>query len=517
MHDSGLQGIQFFWLMLAASVVAMVAQRSRVPYALALVITGLLLGAPHLLPTPHLEPEFLFTVLLPPLLFEAAIQLRAGSLLREWRPIGLYALGGTVLSTLVVAGMSWSFLGVPLPLALLFGALISPTDPISVIAVFKRLGVGKRLSLLVEAESLFNDGVAVVLFQVLLAFAVTGAFSLPESLLRFLVVVLGGAAVGTAIGALASRVTRWFDDHLLEITLTTIVAFGSYLSAEALHVSGVIAVVMAGLVVGNYGVQTGMSPSTRLAVSSFWEYLAFAANSVVFLLLGLEVTVVSFWGSFGSVLGAAGIVLAGRAVSVYTMSLGANALGERIPAGWQHVLIWAGLRGALSMALVLGLPATLAGRDQLVVLTFGAVLLSLLVQGLSLPSLLRRLGLSGERTAATEFRRMASEGQAIQAALAELERMQAEGLLPRTVHEELTREYRSRHEELEKSRERLGRGSGDLLQQQEDEARTRALQAEKSALQEMGARGLLDEEDLRVLVERLDASLLELRTRSAGH
>lgn len=517
MEGGHLDGIQFFWLMLVASLVAMVAQRLRVPYALALVITGLLIGAPHLLPSAHLEPELLFTFLLPPLLFEAAIQIRAGHLQREWRPITLYALVGTLLSTGFVGVLAWQFLGLPLPTALLFGALISPTDPISVIAVFKRLGVGKRLSLLVEAESLFNDGVAVVVFQVLLAFAISGGFSVTDSLIRFFVVVLGGAATGAAIGALASRVTRYFDDHLLEITLTTIVAFGSYLCAETLHVSGVIAVVVAGLVVGNYGIQTGMSASTRLAVGSFWEYLAFAVNSVVFLLIGIEVTVVNVLGSLWGVLGAAVIVLVGRAVAVYSLSVAANGLGERIPGPWQHVLVWAGLRGALSMALVLGLPATLPGRDLLVVLTFGVVLLSLLVQGLSLAPLLDRLGLSGERTVATEFRRLASEGRAVQAAVAELDRMRSEGLLPRGVYDNLLGEYRQRQEELERAVEELSGGAPDLARKQEDEARLRALQAEKSVLQEMMVQGVLDEEDLHALVQRIDQAMLDLRTRQEDH
>ncbi len=513
MQASHFNGVQFFWLMLAASLVAMVAQRLRVPYALALVVTGLLIGAPHLLPSAHLDPELLFTFLLPPLLFEAAIQIRTEHLRREWRLISLYALGGTLVAASIVGGLGWAFLGFSLPVALLFGTLISPTDPISVIAVFKRLGVGKRLSLLVEAESLFNDGVAVVVFQVVLAYAVSGVFSLTASLVTFVAVVVGGAGVGAAIGALASRLTRHFNDHLLEITLTTIVAFGSYLCAEALHVSGVIAVVAAGLVVGNYGVQTGMSATTRLAVSSFWEYLAFAANSVVFLLLGIEVTLVNFWGSLGAVLGAAAVVLAARAVAVYLLSFLGNAAGERIPGAWQHVLVWAGLRGALSMALVLGLPQTLPGRDHLVVLTFGVVLFSLLLQGLSLGPLLNRLGLSGERTATTELGRLVSEGRAVRAAMAELARMREEGFLPRTVYAGLFEEYTQRREALERGVENLSSTVPDLARQQSEQARLRALQTEKSALREMTIQGVLDEEDFRVLVERIDEDMLGLRTR----
>jgi CPA1 family monovalent cation:H+ antiporter len=197
----------YFWLLLIASIVAMLGQRLRVPYALALVITGLVIGLPHLLPQAHLDPHLLFTVLLPPLLFEAAINLRLERLREHWRPIALYALGGTVLSAFIVGLLVAWLLHLPLLVALVFGALIAPTDPISVIAIFKRLGVDKRLSLLVEGESLFNDGIAVVLFTVLTGAVIQGTFSFSASLLQFIVTILGGAAVGVGIGALASRVT----------------------------------------------------------------------------------------------------------------------------------------------------------------------------------------------------------------------------------------------------------------------------------------------------------------------
>src|SRR5262245_12709368 len=188
-----LESSQFFWLLLIATIVAMLARRLKVPYALALVITGLLVGAPQLLPHAHLEPHTLFTVFLPPLLFESAINLRLDPLRRSWSAITIYALGGTFLSTCVVGGLAAWALGLPLPVALVFGALISTTDPISVVAVFKRLGVGKRFSLIVEAESLFNDGAAVVLFSLLLDLATGGQLSAARATQQFLVVVVGGA------------------------------------------------------------------------------------------------------------------------------------------------------------------------------------------------------------------------------------------------------------------------------------------------------------------------------------
>jgi CPA1 family monovalent cation:H+ antiporter len=504
----------FFWLLLIASIVAMLGRRFRIPYALALVITGLLVGAPHLLPQARLQPQLLFSVFLPPLLFESAIHLRVDLLRRNWQPIALYAVLGTLISAFVVGGlMAWTL---PLPIALVFGALISPTDPISVIAVFKRMGVGKRLSMLVEAESLFNDGVAVVLFGVLLEGAAGGSISLARGIQQALITVVGGAAVGTGIGALASRLTREFEDHLLEIMLTTVAAFGSYICAETVHVSGVIAVVAAGLVVGSYGMRTGMSPTTRLAVSSFWEYAAFAVNSIVFLLVGIEVTSHDLWKEIGPIAGAAAAMLVGRAAAIYVLSPVVNRLRGDVPLPWQHVLFWGGLRGALPMALVLGLEQRFPQRNLLVVLTFGVVLFSLLAQGLSIERLLKRLNLIEVHPREVQYGRLASAVVSSRAALEELERLSARGILPSPACEPVAQEYRERIAALEGQIEALRVSDAGLQEQQTGEARRLALMAEKSALQEARHSGLLDDEDHRRLVEEIDRRLGELGSPGRG-
>jgi Na+:H+ antiporter len=506
----GLDVTLFFWLLLVATIVAMLGRRIKVPYALALVLTGLVIGAPRLLPHAHLNPHTLFTVFLPPLLFEAAINLRIDAVRRSGWPIVVYALGGTVLSTCVVGGLAAWLFQLPLPVGLAFGALLSPTDPISVLAVFKSLGVGPRLSMIVEAESLFNDGVAVVLFTVLLTAAQGGEIAVVEGLQQFLAVVVGGAAVGVGIGAVASRVTRAFDDHLLEIMLTTVVAFGAYLFAETIHVSGVIAVVAAGLVVGNYGIPTGMSPTTRLAVASFWEYAAFVVNSIVFLLIGIEVTVINLWANIGMVLKAIGIVLAGRAAAVYGLSPLVNAFRGDVPFRWQHALFWGGLRGALSMALALGLVADFPHRATLVFLTFGVVVFSLLVQGLTIGPLLKWLGLAGRETKSRQYHRLSGERLASQAAVREMERLYTCGALVRPVCEQIVQEYQARLGELEAKIEELHLGDRALQAERANEARRLALVAEKSALWEAMRNGLIDDEDLRELMERIDHQLMTL-------
>lgn len=515
-HGS-LDFTQFFWLLLAASVVAMAGRYIRIPYALALVVTGLLIGAPHLLPQAHLDPHLLFTVFLPPLLFETAINIRFDALRREWKPVAIYALGGTFLSTFLIGWLSAQWLGLPLAVALVFGALISSTDPVSVIAVFKQLGVGKRLSLLMEAESLFNDGAAVVLFGVLTGAAMGQSVSLAAGIQTFLTTVLGGAGVGILLGGLASRLTREFNEHLLEITLTTIVAFGSYLLAETLHVSGVIAVVSAGLVIGNYGMRTGMSPATRLAVVSFWEYAGFVVNSIVFLLLGIEVTFVNLWKDAPIIGGAVCIVLLARAAVVYLLSVGVNALRGNVPRAYQHILFWGGLRGALSMALVLGLPPSFPQRDTLVALAFGVVLFSLLAQGLTMGPLIRQLGLSGSATQEAGYARLVGQRLAYQAALQELERLRAEGFVSRAVAESLQQEYRTHIDRLEAEVDALHLSDEALAERQRTEARRLMRLAEKNALLDALHNGILDEEDFRSLTEQIDEELNTLREAHSAH
>ncbi|MDD2619825.1 MAG: Na+/H+ antiporter [Syntrophomonadaceae bacterium] len=510
---AGFDFITFFWMMVIASIVAGMARYIRVPYALALVITGLIVAPTNILPQVHLEPHILFTIFLPPLLFESAINMRVGMLRMNWLPISIYALGGTLLSTFVVGGLAAWILDLPLVIGLVFGALISPTDPISVIAIFKQLGVGKRLSTIMEAESLFNDGIAIVLFTLLVDAAMGEKISLLYGIQSFIMVVAGGAIIGVVIGAVASRITREFDDHLFEIMLTTIVAFGSFLSAESLHVSGVIAVVAAGLVMGSYGMQTGMSATTRLSVTSFWEYAAFAVNSIVFLLVGFEVTFVHISAEIPLILLAVLVVLAGRAVAIYGLSPLINTLHGKLPLSWQHVLFWGGLRGAIPMALVLGLGRSFPERNQLVLLTFGVVLFSLLVQGLSIKTLLQRLGLGKKRSVKSEYGRLASGILAAEAAREELEKLRNRKALSDQVYEILAVEYSQRLDEMGKEIEALRSSGPDLLQIQEKEARIQTLLAEKSSFKEAERNGLLEEEDLQQLVSGIDRDLESLKSQ----
>ncbi len=404
---TAISGVEFLiWLLIAASAIAVLTKYLRIPYTVALVLGGLFLSLLHLpLLSPlqpnqrpnWLTPDLILILFLPALVFEGSLKIDVRELLRDAAPLLVLANVGVLLATVVTGYLVHWAIGLPILIALLFGAIISATDPISVLAIFKDLKMDKRLSVIIEGESLLNDGTAVVLFQILLAGVVAGGLSAGKGIGQFLLAVGGGAVLGFALGYAATKITQTIDDPQIEITLTTIVAYGSYLLANHLHLSGVIATASAGLMVGNFGAKRGMSAQTRTALESFWEYIAFVMNSLVFLLIGLEVHIDALAHAWRPVLFAIAAVLIGRSLSVYSLVPVANFFAEKIPLRWQHVVVWGGLRGALALALALSLNDAFPYRNQILDLTFGVVVFSILTQGLTMKPLLRLLGLADGR------------------------------------------------------------------------------------------------------------------------
>jgi CPA1 family monovalent cation:H+ antiporter len=386
------------WLLIAASVIAVIAKRIGIPYTVALVLGGLLLSVVHLpaLAPLHqgnrpdwLTPDVILTLFLPALLFEGSLTIELRHIRTDIVPLLLLANLGVLIATLVTGLVIYYAVGMSLMVALLFGSMVSATDPISVLSIFKEVAVDERLSVLVEGESLLNDGTAVALFQILLASAVGGGVGLVWGAGQFLLSVVGGALLGLSLGYFVSKLTKRIDDAQIEITFTTILAYGSFLLARHLHLSGVIATVAAGLVIGNFAAKTGMSARTLTALRSFWEYASFIINSLVFLLIGLEVRLGGVLRAWKPILIAIAAIFLGRILSVYTLVPFGNLFSKRIPFVWQHVLVWGGLRGALSLALALSLDSRFPYRDQILNLTFGVVVFSILVQGLSIKPLIR--------------------------------------------------------------------------------------------------------------------------------
>jgi CPA1 family monovalent cation:H+ antiporter len=379
-------------ILLTACLVAILTRRIHLPYSIGLVAAGAGLGfLPPGLDIP-LSRDLVFTVFLPPLIFEAALHLDWPAFRKELPATLLLAFPGVVIAAGTVALgvhllLDWSWIG-----ASLFGALIAATDPVSVIAAFKEMKVEPRLSLVVESESLLNDGAAAVGFGVLTTIAAGGSNSVVSIAGSLIWTIAGGVAVGGAVAGLLLLFAGRTVDHLVEITLTTIAAYGSFLLAEHFGMSGVLGSLTAGLVVGNVGWKGAISESSRDHVIGFWEYAAFLANSVIFILIGgheahQPIAIVS-----GAAVVAIVLVLIGRALAVYPLSLALIATPLRLSLRHQHVLFWGGLRGALALALALALPQNIPERREIIVVSFAVVAFSIFVQGLTMPWLIRALG-----------------------------------------------------------------------------------------------------------------------------
>ena len=388
-------------LLCVAILVAMLARRLSLPYTVGLVITGVGLAITRLETGAMLTHDFILDVILPPLLFEAAINIRWRELTRDMLPVLTFSTLGLVVSAAIVAAGMVFLLSWPVAPALIFGVLIAATDPIAVIALFKDIGVVGRLRLLVESESLFNDGVAAVLFGLALAWtqAPEGGSIGGEAFAASLTMVAGGGIfIGTACGAAAMAIAWRTSDHLVETALTVVAAYGSFLLAESLHLSGVLATVSAGLLMGNLGALVNAEKSVALSfqgrefVVAFWDFAAFIANSLVFLLIGLRVAGMALTDVGWTIVPVAILlVLVGRAATVYALCLLFARSRWAVPMRDQHVLWWGGLRGALALALALALPISVPFNSDILIATFGVVTFSVVIQGLTMPVLMKRL------------------------------------------------------------------------------------------------------------------------------
>jgi CPA1 family monovalent cation:H+ antiporter len=493
-------------LLLIASLVAIAVRRLHVPYTVALVIVGLLLTAQSQL-SLELTPELILALFVPPLVFEAAFHLNFNQLRSNISAIALLAVPGVILTMLIVGGIVSFGTGLSLPLAMTFGALIAATDPIAVVALFRILGTPKRLAVLLEGESLLNDGTAIVLFNLMLVIVATGQFDLVTSILDFMRISVGGIVIGLALGWVISRLIARIDDYLIETTLTTVLAFGSYLLAEQLHFSGVLAVVAAGLINGNLGPQ-GMSPSTRIVLFNFWEYVAFLANSLVFLLIGLEVDIPALLVSWRPIAWAIGAVLLARMIVVYGLSLLARFLVEPLSLRWQHIMMWGGLRGALSLALALSLPLSIGSdRNLLRTMAFGVVLFTLLVQATTMKPLIRRLGIILRNPEQVEYEKRHARLTALRAAENHLDRRYREGLLSTHTWEILRPKLQEQLALLSEAVRESLRSAPALEAEEMDTARREILRAQRSAFMGMRQDGIISDEVFENLSAEIDATI----------
>ncbi len=509
-------------LLLIVSLVALVVRRLRIPYTVALVIVGLLITFQKPLEI-ELTPELILSLFIPPLVFEAAFHLEFKSLRDNWLPIVGLAIPGVLLTTFIVGVIvSWG-VGISLTSGLVFGALIAATDPVAVVSLFKALGAPKRLTTLVESESLFNDGTAIVLFKLILAFALSaavggggvdnyGSFDVLAAVVDFVKVSAGGLLIGIGTGWLIAQIIARVDDYLIETMLTTVLAFGAYLVAERFHVSGVLSVVAAGIIIGNVGLK-GMSPTTRIVLFNFWEFLAFVANSLVFLLIGLDVNLREIGANLVPIAIALIAVLLSRALVVYGLMALANLGVTKVSVAYRHVLFWGGLRGAISLALALSLPLALAERELLRVMTFGVVLFTLLAQGTTMQLLLRRLGIGVAPPLELEYERRHGRLIAAQAAYRRVEEMNKGNLFSLTIWKQMEPELKEQIKvALEEQNELLEKHPKLQLEERED-AQQESLNARRAALTKMLSGGLISETVYEELITEVDSEIVRLHDK----
>jgi Na+:H+ antiporter len=510
----------FILLFVVATAVAIAARRLRLPYTVALVLAGLALGGLGVFPALHLTESLLFSLILPGLVFEAAFHIDSREFSASWITIVTFAVPGVVASTALIAfalppvahllqlvpGFGWKN-------ALVFGALISATDPVAVVALFRTMGAPRRLTMLLDGESLLNDGSAIVFFTLSLTLLGGTDVDVGHLGVQFLSIVGIGAVIGTVIGVAVSLVIQRIDDPMIEITLTTIAAYGSFAMAQSVGTSGVIATVAAGMLCGNYGARTGMSASTRVASETFWEYIVFALNSVVFLLIGLEVhpsMLLQYWlpivvAYLVVTLGRGVVIVAGRALLGWTR--------QRFPWRWSLVLTWGGLRGALPMVLALSLPANFAYRDLIVSMTFGVALLSILVHGVTMSPLLRLLGVVNPLTDRTEYEIHRGRVQAAAAALSELDRMAVMHMAAPEILESLRADYQRLIEQSEGELRKLTvSGPQQLYRQDLHRLRRRLLAAERDHVMRSFDQGAIGRRSQEQLLADIDARLLNLES-----
>ncbi|HEY0840989.1 MAG TPA: cation:proton antiporter, partial [Vulgatibacter sp.] len=431
-------------LLVAATALAIAAKRVNVPYSVALVVGGMLIAVSGMVPgLPRLEPDVVFLVCLPALLFEGGVSSDLRAIRFNAIPVGLLASLGMVLAVGATAVAFHLALALPWGPALVIATVLGGTDTVSVLYAFRRVPAPSRLSGIMEGETLFNDGVTLVFYAAIVALVAGGVEISPAQVAGgVLLTMLGGAGVGAALGMAAAFVIRRIADPLAEIMASTAVAYGAYALGDSLGVSGAIAAVAAGLTIGET-VRRHLPPRSRIALHSFWDYAAFGVTTFLFLSVGLSTSPASLWSHLPEIgIGFACLVV-GRATAVYLpfLLLRIARPAQAVPFRWQHVFVVGHIKGALSIAMALGLPAEVPYRAMLVDVAFGITFVSLVGQGLLLTGVIRWLGLARTDPAADAIDQEQARLIAAKAARAELDRLQQAGLVPRPAYDLLRSDY----------------------------------------------------------------------------
>ncbi|MBU0757361.1 MAG: Na+/H+ antiporter [Nanoarchaeota archaeon] len=503
-HDIQLQILILFMLAIAVTVII---RYIRLPYTIALVLTGLVVGTLGF-DSISLSKEIILFLFLPPLLFEAALHINVKELFDNFKPVLLLSVIGITAQVFLVAMLINIFTRIPFIYCLLFGSIIMPTDPVSVIAMLKEMGVSKRLSLILEGESLFDDGTAIVLYTIILSIIENNHFSFALTTFNFFKSYAGGIIIGISIGYLTVRLLQKIlaDDSIVVVILTIIVAYLTFIICESLHFSGVIGVVVAGLFIGHNGVKHAMSPSSKIALTTFWGIVSFIVNSMIFIMIGLKVPFRDIIKEYKIIFLAIAAVLFVRSLIVYLVSGLLNHFGEKIPAKWQHVMNFGGIRGSIPIALLLGLHLT-NYMPELTAMVYGVALFSVIVQGSCLFPLIKSMKLSGISAVEADYEINLSKKLAIKKAREELKKMYLSDEITDETFKSLDQMYNQKFEEInEKIRENLL--FGDIIRiKQEKTAKRKTLIAEKVSIRDSIKGGMLSLERGYVLLKEVDLKL----------
>lgn len=449
-------------LLICAIALGWLARHWQIPYPIALVLGGAALGFIPELPQLKLDPQLILIIVLPPVLYQAALFTSWRDFRHNIQPISLLSIGLVIATTVAVAGTAHLLIpGLPWAVAFALGAIISPPDVVATTAILQRFKMPQRVITILEGESLVNDATGLVLYKFAVAAALTGVFSLAQASVQFVLIAFGGILIGMAIGRLFVAIHQYLNDSLIEIMLSISLPFTAYLLAESLHASGVLAVVAAGLVRARYAPEV-FSPQSRILGQSLWNIIVFLLNSLVFILIGLQLSsIMAGLTEFrtlellGYAAAISAVTIASRFFWVFPGAYLPHLFRKRYPLPpWQQttVISWCGMRGIVSLAAALALPYfTLEGlpfpsRDLIVFLTFSVIITTLVMQGLTLPHLIRWLKIGGDWEMYHE--EQAARAKLIKAALREIDKAASQTEIPAETIQHVRREYLSRQQEL---------------------------------------------------------------------
>ncbi len=515
----------FLGILIIAAIGVGIAIKTKKEPSIVLVIMGLIVGIIGKFTETELLDEVLHfatndeffyhivvSIFLAILLGQAVLHITIDELKQSIRPIGALSVVGTMLTFILIAVSSYYLLGLGLIVSFVFASVMSPTDPISVLNMLKSANVNKRLSIIIEGESLFNDGVSLVLFK-LSAFSLAilmsmGATGVGLGLWEFVKVIGGGLILAFAFGKFFAWVTSKFNHPAYETLLLVIMFMGGFFVAEELHVSGVITVVASGLVFGIYK-KKSMSSGTQLAVETSFNFFNLVAISLIFFLVGLEVSVMDFSNKWDEIILAILIVTIMRSISVYT----SLAPIKNFPTSWKHLINWGGLKGSLSVALVLSLPHSFEGREDLLVLTFSVVIFSLIVQGLTIKPLIKKLGLSQDEGIIHEYQDIIIQLASAESSVKTLNELYTEGKLQKSIYNQLKVEKETLIAKLEKEEEKLMKKHPQLKEKQINDAMQIMRENELLIIKELLHEGIIDDKS----AEKHKAHILNEIIKHSNH